>query len=98
MSARNFDRILRGLEEARAMEAGEVDDAAYRVHVPDEVDVRAVRKGLGLSQNAFAARFGFSTGSVRDWEQKRKRPEAAARVLLTVIQREPEAVARALRD
>ncbi|MDU7524874.1 MAG: hypothetical protein E7K72_26495 [Roseomonas mucosa] len=34
--------------------------------------------------------------SIRDWEQRRRRPEQAARVLLRVIDREPEAVERAL--
>jgi putative transcriptional regulator len=59
-------------------------------------DVVAIRKRLGLTQDAFAARFGFSHGAVRDWEQQRRQPEASARVLLTVIDREPEAVRRAL--
>lgn len=58
--------------------------------------MRAVRNRSGLSQGDFAARYGFSRSAVQDWEQKRRRPEAAARVLLTVIDREPEAVERAL--
>jgi putative transcriptional regulator len=55
-----------------------------------------IRKRLNLTQEAFAARFGFSAGAVRDWEQGRRRPEASARILLTVIDKEPEAVERAL--
>lgn len=64
--------------------------------MPAKVDVKAIRTGLKLSQAAFAARFGFSAGAVRDWEQGRRRPEASAPVLLTVIAMEPEAVERAL--
>lgn len=90
----NLNRILAGLEEVVEIVEGRAE--APRVRAPAEVDVRAVRARLGLSQDAFAARFGFSTAAVRDWEQKRRRPEAAARVLLTVIDREPEAVERAL--
>ena len=90
----NFKRILAGLEEVVEIVEGRAEPA--RVHVPAEVDVRAIRGRLGLSQGAFAARFGFSAAAVRDWEQRRRRPEAAARVLLTVIDREPEAVERAL--
>ncbi len=60
--------------------------------------MKAVRKRLGLSQVAFAARFGVSIGTLRDWEQKRRRPEGPARVLLTVIDREPKAVERALAE
>ena len=59
-------------------------------------DVGAIRQRLGLTQASFAARFGISLGALRDWEQNRRQPEAPARVLLTVIDREPEAVERAL--
>lgn len=68
-----------------------------RVEVPAAVDVKAIRAGLGLTQAEFAARFGFSLATLRDWEQARRRPDSATRVLLRVIEREPEAVERALR-
>ena len=58
--------------------------------------MRAIRRSLGLSQESFALRFGFTASAVRDWEQGRRQPERAARVLLMVIEREPEAVTRAL--
>jgi putative transcriptional regulator len=75
---------------------GEADLKVYRVHVPAEVNVQKIRKKLGLSQNEFASRFGIAPGTLRDWEQERKRPEGPARVLLMVIDKEPEAVRRAL--
>jgi putative transcriptional regulator len=56
------------------------------------VDVRKVRRKLKLSQSEFAARFGFSRGVLRNWEQGRNQPDGAARVLLAVIDRHPEAV------
>ena len=92
----DFENVLAGLAEAKAYLGGVGDHAGYRVHVPTEVDVKAIRSRLGLSQTAFAARFGFSPGAVRDWEQGRKRPEASARMFLTVIDRQPEAVMKAL--
>ena len=74
-----------------------LDPASGRtVHPPDTVDLRALRRRLGLTQAQFAARFGFSAAAVRNWEQGRRRPEGAARTLLKVIEREPDAVARAL--
>ena len=63
---------------------------------PAEVDVRGIREKLHLSQLAFAARFGFTAGAVRQWEHGRRRPHGPARVLLTIIDREPDAVRRAL--
>ncbi len=91
------ESILRGARDAIAYARGDKSRGrATVVHVPKQVDVKAVRKRLGLSQAAFAARFGFSIGTLRDWEQKRRCPEGPARILLTVIDREPKAVERAL--
>ncbi|HTT83301.1 MAG TPA: helix-turn-helix domain-containing protein [Rhizomicrobium sp.] len=63
---------------------------------PASVDVRSIREKLGLSQTGFAARFGFTAAAVRQWEHGRRVPHGPARVLLTIIAREPGAVARAL--
>ncbi len=60
------------------------------------VDVAALRKRLGMSQPVFAHMFGLSVGTIRDWEQGRCQPDGPARVLLHVIEREPQAVERAL--
>jgi len=59
-------------------------------------NVRALREKLKLTQEEFAERFHLPLGTVRDWEQGAHRPDRAAQVLLTVIARDPEAVARAL--
>jgi DNA-binding transcriptional regulator YiaG len=69
---------------------------ATRISAPEEVDVKTIRETLGLSQEAFANRFGLDLGTVRNWEQKRSRPDTAARVLLRTIEKEPDAVTRAL--
>ena len=71
-------------------------EEAYRV--PRGVDVRGLRRRLRMSQGAFARKYGFSVDSLQDWEQGRVGPSRAARVLLTVIAREPEAVDRALHN
>lgn len=92
----NFDRIMAGLGDAVAIAQGSADPTTYRAHIPQTIDVRAVRKGLGLTQAQFALRFGFSVGAVRDWEQGRRVPETTNRVLLKVIALEPAAVMRAL--
>lgn len=96
MSDTNFRRIIAGLNDAVAIAEGRADPSTYRVHVPEDVDVKRIRQRLRLSQTEFARRYGFSPSAVKDWEQRRRRPEAAARVLLMVIDREPEAVDRAL--
>ena len=89
-------RLIKAAREGRAIARGEIDPATYRVFVPADVDVRKIRKALGLSQGQFAARFGIPAATIRDWEQHRRKPEGPARVLLQVIKKEPKAVSRAL--
>jgi putative transcriptional regulator len=93
---KDFEGIMEGLGDALAIAEGRADPATYRIHAPASVDVRAIRRRNGLTQAAFAARYGFALGRVRDWEQGRTQPEPAIRILLTVLDKEPEAVSRAL--
>lgn len=89
-------RLIQAAKEAHAWSRGELDPKTYRVHVPADVDVRKIRRKFKLSQSQFAARFGIPEGTLRDWEQNRRRPEGPARAFLMVIAREPDAVSRAL--
>ncbi len=96
MSKRAFDKIMQGIGEARTYLEGTADKRRYRVHVPEKVNVRKIRQRLGLSQEAFAQTYGFTLSAVRDWEQGRRKPERSARILLKIVEKEPEAVTRAL--
>lgn len=96
MSKSAFDKIAAGLDAADAYLKGTADKRRYRVHVPEKIDVKKIRARLRLSQQAFAETYGFTLAAVRDWEQGRRRPERSARVLLKIVQKEPEAVMRAL--
>ncbi|MFN0025042.1 MAG: helix-turn-helix domain-containing protein [Parvularculaceae bacterium] len=93
---KNVDRILKGLGEAADYVSGKVDARAFRVHVPATVDIKRMRRKMKLTQAAFADRYGFTVGAVRDWEQGRRQPEAAARILLKVIENRPDVVAEVL--
>jgi putative transcriptional regulator len=59
--------------------------------------IRTLRRALRLTQEEFADQFGVPLGTIRDWEQGRKEPDAAARAYLWVIAREPDVVRKALR-
>jgi putative transcriptional regulator len=95
------ERILQSIAEARRFVRAEATEG-FVVHefkngeAPPTSDVRAIRDRLGLSQAEFAHRFGFGLATVRNWEQGRRVPHGPARILLKVIEREPDAVARAL--
>jgi putative transcriptional regulator len=96
MSKRALDKIMQGIKEAGAYLDGSADKSRYRVHVPEKIDVRKIRRRHGLSQEAFALKYGFALSAVRDWEQGRRTPERSARILLKIVDKEPEAVSRAL--
>lgn len=85
-----FDKISAGLREALAYTQGEA--VAVRLHLPEAVDVKAVREATGLSQAAFAATFGFTVHQIRQWEQKRVSPSGALRAYLLLIRSDPAGV------
>jgi putative transcriptional regulator len=98
MVAEMTNRIVQGMREAVAHAQGRKIRARVTVvRVPQTIDVKAVRRKTNLTQRAFAERFGISLKTLRHWEQGLRVPEGPARVLLRVIEREPEAVTRALR-
>jgi putative transcriptional regulator len=92
------DSIRKGLEQAVAYAKGDTSPRAYRVHVPAHVDAKAIRTKLGMTQQAFAARFGFSVNTLRHWEQGKRVPEGPTRAYLLVIERAPRVVEKALRS
>ena len=90
------DSIRRGLREAVAYAEGKADRGTYRVHVPEKIDVRAIRTRLDMTQEEFAGQFGFSINTLRHWEQGSRQPEGPTRAYLLVIARAPKAVQKAL--
>ncbi|MGA2965058.1 MAG: type II toxin-antitoxin system MqsA family antitoxin [Terriglobales bacterium] len=89
-----FAQLMTGLDEVQAFLAGE--RKGFKVHVPDEVDVKSIRNKLNMTQSRFSDTFGFSLDAIKHWEGGRRTPEAPARTLLTVIDKNPAAVITAL--
>ena len=93
-----FDTLTEAQRHAAALQ----DADAQPLHPIDmkrmkrTPQVKIIRRALGLSQEEFAARFQIPLGTLRDWEQHRKAPDAAARAYLVVIARNPTAVSEAL--
>ena len=86
------------LKKVVAHVRGEVDLPCRIVDDPSAQRILALRKRMKLSRQKFADRFGLDARALQDWEQGRRVPDRAARVLLTVIDRDPEAVERALAE
>ena len=73
------------------------DEELARMGLIRGVNVKRLRERLGLTQEDFAATYKIPLGTLRDWEQRRKNPDAPARAYLKVIDRDPEFVAQLLR-
>lgn len=95
MSKKAFDKIAAGLTEALEVARGNAKPA--KLYLPSQTDVRAIRRKLKLSQDGFAAEFGFTINQIRDWEQGRTKPHGSTRAYLMVIQHDPKAVLDVLR-
>lgn len=93
-----FNRLKSGLEEAIAF-AGEnnTHTTIHHVKVAD-VDAKAIRTHLNMSQEKFSAYFGIPKTTLQNWEQHRREPDATAKLLLAVISKYPEQVHDAIQD
>lgn len=89
-------RLMAAAKEMLAHHRGELKLETRKAHVPEEINVAAIRKGLGFSQSEFADHFGFAISAIKEWEQGRRAPERATRILLAVIATNPKAVEQAL--
>ena len=89
-----FEELLESVKQAVAIEQGEMKPSrSFRISPRNEVT--RVRAKLGLSQNKFAALLGISSSTLKNWEQGRRHPTGAAKVLLKVANRHPRLVLEA---
>jgi len=91
------DDLVKSLEEALAHAEGRRTRARTHKVALKPADIQKARKKLGLSQGQFADVFGVSASTLRKWEQGQRSPTGAAETLLKIIDREPQAVVRALK-
>jgi len=89
-----FDSIKSGLKEAITFAEGK--DIAARVFSPAEINVRALRQNIGMTQVEFAAFFGISINTLRHWEKGDRIPRGPALVLLNLIHKEPQTILKVL--
>ena len=89
-----FKSIKQGLEEAVDYSKGKCPKAV--VHEFSPIDVKNVRSKMGMSQNEFASAFGISVSTLRHWERGDRSPQGPALVLLNVVEKQPQAVLKAL--
>ena len=91
-----FTEISAGLADAIEHAKGKTTKVVE--HKPEAIDVKAIRKNTGMSQQRFCATFGISIGTLRHWEQGLRTPRGPARVLLKVVQHNPQAIVEAMQE
>ena len=87
MKDEHFNGIMAGLQDAIAFVQGDTTKG----RVVAGPDVKAIRAKTRLSQTKFAESLRVPVGTVRDWEQHRRSPDAPARTLLGMVDADPEA-------
>jgi putative transcriptional regulator len=96
MNETAFAELVASVREGGAILRGEL--APSRSTELDMPDIQAIRGEYGLTQEEFSALLGISVGTLRNWEQGRRRPEGAAMMLLQVAARHPEALLDTVRS
>jgi len=85
-----FQELLESIKQGSKIMHSKMEPG--RTFTFEQTDVKTIRSKYGLSQDKFAKLLGISAATLRNWEQGRRKPEGAARVLLQVAAKHPEAV------
>ena len=88
MKKENFEKLVESLREGADILRGAKEPS--RRFVVEKQEVRQIRESLSVSQGDFASLMGVSVDTVQNWEQGRRTPTGPARVLLTIVQHQPD--------
>ena len=86
--------LIEGLTEAVEFARGNKSGA--REHIVEVPDVRAIRRQLHMSQHEFADAYRIPLATLKNWEQRRRTPDAPAAAYLQAIARRPQVIREAL--
>lgn len=89
-------RLIESAQQALDFVEGKAEASDYRIHIPDNIDVKSIRESLHMSQVEFAEYFGFSVRTLQEWEQGRSVPRGVAKNFLILLQRDPDMVRNTL--
>jgi putative transcriptional regulator len=93
-----MNRFSKDLIESltEACEHAERKPTGVRLHAVEVPDVRAIRRGLRMSQHEFARVYRIPLATLKNWEQGRRQPDAPAAAYLQVIAKRPKEIGEAL--
>ena len=99
------NRLTESLKEALDFAQGRKTGSRTSQHktveaikIPDDISPREVRLSLNMTQEEFAARFGFNLYTLRNWEHNRRHPDQAVMAYLYAISKNPKDIENSLRD
>jgi putative transcriptional regulator len=99
MSKKVYEGLAESMRQAIAYAKGDPSGIRKVVRIAVKpADIKAARKKIHMSRDIFARAFGLSPATLRKWENGERKPTGAARALLAIITREPEAALRAIRS
>ena len=90
MKKNDFDDLIKSVRQAGKIRRKKMRPSRTTTFKP--AAIKRIRSLLGKSQSEFAMMIGVSVGTLRNWEQGRRKPEGSARVLLQVAEKHPDAL------
>lgn len=92
MKDKHFNELIASIKEAGKINRGETE--ASRLYEFPEPDIKAIREGIGFSQSKFAALIGVNIRTLQNWEQGHRHPTGPAKVLLRLVQADPNSAVK----
>lgn len=99
------NRLVESMKEAVAYARGDLKKGKESKHraikaisIPEDVNPRAIRQKLRMTQEEFSARYGFNINTLRNWEHNRRHPDQAVLAYLYAISKNPEQIEASLRS
>ena len=94
MKNEHFNELIASIKEAGKIQRGETESS--RIHDFPEPDIKAIRESIGFSQSKFATLIGVSIRTLQNWEQGHRHPTGPAKILLRLVQADPDSVVKNL--
>lgn len=94
MNEEMFNELLESIEQAGKIKKGKMNPSRH--FTLKEPDVTEIREKYGMTQQEFSSLLGISVGTLRNWEQGRRKPQGPAKVLLRIAEKRPKAIIESL--
>lgn len=94
MNNEMFNELLESVKEAGDIKKG-IQKPSRHTKIQDP-DVVLLREKYGMTQQEFSSLLGISVGTLRNWEQGRRKPQGPAKVLLKIAEKRPKAILESL--